>query len=103
MAVLGDTDAIRASPAGRGGWAAGAVEAYAIQRPRDDPGGGGLAHSADPGQHEGMSEPAGVDRIGQGAHHGLLPDQLLETGRTVFAGQHAIGSVGLGFGGHGFR
>jgi hypothetical protein len=32
-----------------------------------------------------------------------LPDQLLESSRSILAGQNAIGSVGLGFGGHRFR
>ena len=42
-----------------------------------------------------MGEPVALDRIGERLHHRLLPDQLVEALRAVFAGEDAIGLRGL--------
>ena len=43
-----------------------------------------------------MGDTAGRKGIGQGAHHGVLADQILEFRRTVFAGQHLVAGVRRG-------
>ena len=61
-----------------------------------------LADPPHPGQHEGVGDPAGGEGIGQGPDHRLLPDQILEGARPIFARQHLIGGavvdVGRDFG-----
>ena len=44
-----------------------------------------------------MSDPSTLDRIGKRLHHRVLPNQLGEGLRTIFAGQHAVrrGACGL--------
>ena len=56
-----------------------------------------LANSAHAGEQEGVGEPIALDRIAQRLHHRLLPDQLGEALRAVFAGKDAIafGPLGL--------
>ena len=49
-----------------------------------------LADAAHAGEHEGMRDAAGPERIGERADHRLLPDKVLEPGRTVFAGEHLV-------------
>ena len=68
-----------------------AIRPDAVQRAGEDPGGRRLAHAAHPGQNEGMGDPARRDRVRQGADHRLLPDQLGEGRRPVFARENAIG------------
>jgi hypothetical protein len=58
----------------------------------EDAGGGGLADAADAGQHVGLRDAAGAERIGQRAHHRLLADQVGEARRAVFPGEHPIGA-----------
>jgi hypothetical protein len=62
-----------------------------VQGASQKAGGRGLADPADAGQHEGVGDPAGGEGVGQGSDHGLLPDQVLEGARPVFAGQNRIG------------
>ena len=50
-----------------------------------------LPIAAHPGQHEGVRDPPGGDRVRQGADHRLLPDHLGEALRPVFAGEDAVG------------
>ena len=82
------------------GWMVGsralAVGPDAVERARDDAGGGGLAHPAHARQHEGMGDAAGGEGVGQGAHQRFLPDQAGEIGGAVFARQDAIGLGGRG-------
>ena len=80
-----------ADAAGIGGRAAVAVRADAVQRAGDDAGGRGLADAAHAGEHEGMRDAAGGEGVAQGAHHRFLADQVVETGRAVFAREHAVG------------
>ncbi len=74
-----------------------------VQRPGQQSGGGGLAHAADAGEHEGVGDAARREGVAQGAHHRLLADHVLEALGPVFAGQHHIAAVGrrLGRGGGG--
>ncbi len=89
---FGDGDAGLADAAGMdGGLRALAVRPDAVERAGDDARGGGLAHAAHAGQHEGMGDAAGGEGVGQRAHQRFLPDQAGEIGRAVFARQHAIG------------
>ncbi len=60
---------------------------HAIQGPRDDTGGGRLADTPHTGQHEGMRQASGLDRIGQRADQGLLPDQAGKIGPDDISGQ----------------
>jgi hypothetical protein len=43
-----------------------------------------------------VGEPLARDRVGEGAHHRLLADQLVEALRAVFAGEDAVGLRGFG-------
>ncbi len=43
-----------------------------------------------------MRQPVALDRVGQGLDHRILPDQLRETLRAVFAREDAIGLLPLG-------
>ena len=84
----------------------GAMDGLAleVQGPGQQAGGGGLAHPAHPGEHEGVGDPARSKGMGQGADHGLLADQVLEPTGAVLAGQHLIGGRTFGrrtFGGFG--
>ena len=38
-----------------------------------------------------MGQPLAPNRVGQRLHHGILPDELAEGLRAIFARQHAIG------------
>ena len=98
MAVFGDGAAMVADAARLSRRPAGAVGADAVQGAGDDAGGGGLADAAHAGQHEGMSQSAGLDGVGQGADKGFLSDQAGKVGRAVFAGQNPIGSGSWRFG-----
>ena len=72
-----------------------AVGQFVIQRAGENPRRGGLADAAHAGQDPGLRNPPGLERVGDGAHHGLLADQIVETGGAVFPRQHAIGLAGL--------
>ncbi len=91
VAIGQDGDAVRAHAAGIRGWPSGAVRAGAVQGAGDDAGGGGLAHAADAGEHEGVGDAAGGEGVAQGAHHRLLPDQVVEARGAVFPGEDAVG------------
>ena len=91
VAAFGDGDAGFANAARFGGGAAFAVGADAVQALGDDPGGGGLAHPADAGHHEGMRDPVGRKGVLQGADHRLLPDQVGKGLRAVLAGKDLVG------------
>ena len=72
-----------------------AVRQFVIQRAGKDPRRGGLADPAHAGQDPGLRNPPGLERVRHGADHGVLADQILETGGPVFARQHAIGLAGF--------
>ena len=72
-----------------------AVRQFVIQRAGENPRRGGLADPAHAGQDPGLRNAPGLERVRNGAHHGVLADQIVETGRAVFARQHAIGLAGL--------
>ena len=90
MAVIGNREALRALAAGVCRRAPGAVGSDAVEGARQDAGGRGLADPAHAGQDEGVGDPARRNRVRQGAHHRLLPDQLGEGRRSIFAGEDAI-------------
>ena len=92
MAALGDGDAGLAHAAGMDGRRrALAVRADAVQRARDDARRRRLAHAAHAGEHEGMGDAPGRERVGERLDQRLLPDQAGEILRAVFARQNAIG------------
>ncbi len=62
-----------------------------VQSPRQNTGSGGLADTAHTGQHIGLGDTAGFERIGQRANHRLLPDhQIGEILGAVFARQNPV-------------
>ena len=52
--------------------------ALVVERPGQQPRGGGLADPAHASEHEGVGDAAGGEGVAQGAHHRLLTDQVLE-------------------------
>ncbi len=62
-----------------------------VEGPRQDARRGGLAHAAHAGQHVGLVDAVEVEGVGQGPHHGVLPDEVVERRRPVLSRQHAIG------------
>ena len=72
-----------------------AVGHFVIQRAGENSGGGGFADPAHPGQDPGLRNSPRLERIRNGADHGLLADQIVETGGAVFARQHPVGLAGL--------
>ena len=67
------------------------IRQFVVQRARQNAGGRGFADAAHAGQDPGLRNSAGLERIGDGAHHRLLADQIFETRGAVFPRQHAIG------------
>ena len=61
-----------------------------VERARQDAGGGGLADAAHAGEHPGLRDAPGLERVRDRAHHGLLADQVVEGRRPVLARQHPI-------------
>ena len=72
-----------------------AVRQFVIQRAGENSRGGGFADPAHAGQNPGLRNAAGLERVRDGADHGVLADQIVETGGTVFARQHAVVLAGL--------
>ncbi len=70
------------------------VAALVVERARQQAGGGGFADAADAGQHVGVRDAAQRERIGDGAHHRFLADQVGEGPRAVFPRQHDIAGAG---------
>ena len=93
MAPLGDGAAGLAFAAGLYRGAALAVGADAVQPLGDDARGGGLAHATHAGHDEGMCDPVGLKGVFQGAHHGILTDQVGKGLRAVFQRQNLIVSL----------
>ncbi len=62
-----------------------------VQRASENAGGGRLAHPANAGQHIGLRDTAGFERVCQRANHRLLADhQVGKILRPVFAGEYPI-------------
>ncbi len=68
-----------------------AVRQFVVERAGQDTRGGGFADPAHAGQDPGLRNAARLEGVRDRADHGVLADQVFETGRTVFARQHAIG------------
>uniref|UniRef100_A0A0N4ZD58 LigA n=1 Tax=Parastrongyloides trichosuri TaxID=131310 RepID=A0A0N4ZD58_PARTI len=64
---------------------------FIVERAGQQAGRRRLADAPHPGQHEGVGDTPGGEGVGQGADHRLLPDQILERARPVFAGQDGVG------------
>jgi hypothetical protein len=62
-----------------------------IQRTGENPRRSGFADAADAGQDPGLRNSARLERIRDGADHGLLADQVVKIRRAVFACQHPVG------------
>ena len=69
-----------------------AVRQLVVERAREDARGRGLADAAHAGEHPGLRDAAGRERVGERAHHRLLADQVGEGRRPVLARQHAVGA-----------
>ena len=92
MAALHDRFAMDAEPRhfdGRRGDRA--VGQFVIERAGEDARRRGLADAAHPGEDPGLRDAAELERVRDGAHHGVLTDQVAERRRPVFARQHAVG------------
>ena len=70
-----------------------------VERAGKDAGGRRLADAADAGEHIGLRDASGAERIGQGADHRLLADQLGEAPRPVFPGKDPVRPAALVIGG----
>ena len=66
------------------------VRQFVIERARQNARGRGLADAAHAGEDPGLRNAPDLERVRDGAHHGVLADQVVEAGRAVFARQHAI-------------
>ena len=79
-----------------------AVGQFVIERTRKNARGRRLSDAAHAGQDPGLRNAAALERVRDRAHHGVLPDQILEACGPVFACEHAV-SIGrrLGRGGTG--
>ncbi len=71
------------------------VRQFVVQRAGENPRRGGLADAAHAGQDPGLRNAPGLERVRYGADHGVLADQIVETGGAVFTRQHAIMLAGL--------
>ena len=67
-----------------------AVGQLVVERARQDARGRGLADAAHAGEDPGLRDAAGLERVGERAHHRVLADQVVEGRRAVFARQHAV-------------
>ncbi|OIQ65521.1 hypothetical protein GALL_529190 [mine drainage metagenome] len=72
-----------------------AIRQFVVPRAGEDPRRRGLSDAAYAGQDPGLWNATGLERIRDGAHHGVLADQIVETGGAVFPRQHAIGLASL--------
>ena len=95
MPILGDGAAGLALPAGRDRRTALPVGADAIERARQDARRRRLADAAHAGEDEGVRDALRGDGVGERLHHRLLPDQLGEDARPVFAREHPVVGAGL--------
>ena len=94
MATFGDRSAELAFSTRVDGGTTLPVFSNAVQGLGNEPRGGGLADPSHPGHQEGMGQPIPLNRIGERAHHWLLPDKFGEGLRPIFARKHTVGLVG---------
>ena len=73
-----------------------AIRQFVVQRAGENPRGGGFADAAHAGQNPGLRDPAGFERVRNRTDHGILADEIVETGGAVFSRQYAIVLAGLG-------
>ncbi len=66
------------------------VGSLVVERARQNAGGRRLADAAHAGQHPGLGDAAGGERVGKRAHHRLLADEGGKILRPVFAREHAV-------------
>ncbi len=66
------------------------VRQFVIQRARENARSRGLADATHAGEDPGLRDATAVECVRDGAHHGVLPDQVIKAGRAVFAREHAI-------------
>lgn len=71
-----------------------AVRQFVIQCAGENARGCRLADAANTGENPGLGNTARLERIRNGADHGLLADQIVEIGGTIFAGEHAVAGAG---------
>ena len=69
-----------------------AVRQLVIERARENARRRGFADAAHAGEDPGLRNAAGLERVRDRAHHGVLTDQVVEGRRPVFARQNAVGS-----------
>ena len=67
----------------------------AVQRSRQDAGGGRLADAPGPAEHERLRETAARQRIAQRPRDRLLSDHIVEPLRPPFAGEDLVGHCRL--------
>ena len=67
-----------------------AVRQLVVERAGEDARGRGLADAAHAGEDPGLRDAAGLERVRDRAHHGVLADQVVEGRGAVFARQHAV-------------
>ena len=67
-----------------------AVGQFIVERAREDARRRRLADAAHAGEHLGLRDAAGLEGVGERAHHRALADQIVEGRRAVFARQHAV-------------
>ena len=91
VAALHDRHAMLASAAGIGGRSALSVRADAVHALGDDPRRGRLAGTPDPRHDKGLRDPVRSKGIAQGAHHGVLTDEVGKGLGSVFPGQYLVG------------
>ena len=70
-----------------------AVGQFVVERAGEDAGGGCLADAAHAGEDPSLRDAAGLERIRDRAHHGVLADEVVEAGGAVFAGEHAVAAI----------
>jgi len=70
---------------GRPAFSGAIVLRLEVERPRQDTRCCGFADAAHAGQHVSLRDPPLVERVLQGSHHRVLPDQVGERLRPVFA------------------
>ena len=67
---------------------------FVVQCAGDEAGGGGFADTADACEHIGLRDAAQGEGIGNGAHHCVLADQVLEPARSILASEDEVAGAG---------
>ena len=98
MIAFDDRRAMQAEAVEIDGRRAAAVRQLIIQPARQDARRRRLADAAHAREHPGLGDAVVGEGVAQGAHHRVLPDQIGEARRAVFARQHAIAREARGRG-----